>query len=109
MPASAAFGFGLFAMATNVTTLAIVVAAAKEVAASGQGVPTRLAALAVLLVFACVPAWTPVVVAEWPRGIEVLNGARDRGSRYAWPLLVGVLFVAGAYFTVRGVVRLVGA
>lgn len=108
MPASAAFGFGVFSMATNVTTLAIVIAAAKEVAASGQGVSTRVGSLVVLLFLACLPAWSPVVLAALPRGIELLNGVRERGGRYTRQALVVVLLAVGAFFAVRGVLRLSG-
>lgn len=108
MPASAAFGFGLFSMATNFTTLPIVVVAAKEIAASGQAVTTRLAAMVLLLFLACVPAWSPVVVTAWPRGTAFLNGVRDLASRYAKEVLIGVLFAVGAFSTVRGVLRLLG-
>lgn len=109
MPASAAFGFGLFSMATNFTTLPILVAGAKEVTASGQAVSARLGAMAVLLVLACLPAWSPVaVVAASSRGIEFLNRVRDLTNRYAKQVLIGVLFAAGAFLTVRGVFRLAG-
>ncbi len=104
----AAFGFGVFSMGTNLTTLAIVIAAAKEVAASGLADSTRVGALVVLLFLAELPAWSPVVVATLPRGIELLNGVRTRGSKYATQALVAVLVGAGAFLAVRGVLRLSG-
>lgn len=105
---SAALGFGAFSMVTNVTTLAIVVAAAKEVAASGQAVSIRMGALGLLLLLACLPAWSPVAVTALPQGTELLDRARERGSRYAKQAVVLVLLSAGAFFAVRGVLRLIG-
>ena len=58
----AALAFGVGAMATNVTTLALVVPAAKEIAASDLGVPGRAVVVVVLVALASAPAWVPVAL-----------------------------------------------
>lgn len=104
---SAAFGFGVFSMATNPTTLVVVVAAAKEVAASGQGAVARAGALTLVTVLACLPAWAPIVAAARPRGVAVMRKVRDGLARHQRQVLAAVLVVVGALLAGRGVLRLV--
>ncbi|HSE09805.1 MAG TPA: GAP family protein [Nocardioidaceae bacterium] len=105
----AAFGFGAFAMATNVTTLALVVAATREVAASPVATWQRLLASALIVVLACLPAWGPIALAASAphtadKVLEELDGLLRRYGR----LLVLLLVAAGGVFLlVRGVIRLI--
>jgi hypothetical protein len=106
-----ALGFGVFSMATNFTTLALVVPATKEIAASNLDLAGRTVAAAVLVVLASTPAWLPVALtAAAPGATErALLGISDlieqRGR------LLTVLFVAGLglFLGVRGILRLLGA
>ena len=74
-----ALGFGVVSMATNVTTLAIVVVAVKEVTASGDPVLDRAPALALLVVLASAPAWLPVLV-TLPRGAPAASSSPSTTS-----------------------------
>nr|WP_237448540.1 GAP family protein [Nocardioides flavescens] len=109
MRPSATYGYGLFSMATNLTTLSLLVPAAKEVAAADADVLAKVVAAVVLVAFACVPTWLPLaVMSAAPRSGErllaALQGAIERHGRAA---LVLVLAAAGVYLLLRGIVRLV--
>ncbi|QBR90915.1 GAP family protein [Nocardioides euryhalodurans] len=105
-----AFAFGAFSMATNVTTLALVVPAAKEIAASPLAVWEHVTAALLLVGVVCLPAWGPVAltsVAPGPasRLLARMQRLIDRHGR----LLVTLLIVAaGGFFVVRGILRLAG-
>lgn len=103
-------GFGIVAMATNVSTLALVVPGAKAIAASDVHVPGRAVAVAVLVVLASIPAWLPVAltaVAPGPadRGLRWLGDLLDRHGRTIMLVVVGGL---GLVLAVRGIIRLAG-
>jgi Sap, sulfolipid-1-addressing protein len=106
-----ALGFGVFSMATNFTTLALVVPAAKEIASSNLDLAARGVVIAVLVVLASTPAWLPVALTA------VAPGAAARGLLAIGDLieqrgrLLTVLFVAGLglLLVVRGILRLLGA
>jgi hypothetical protein len=106
----AALAFGVAAMATNVTTLAPVVPAAKEIAAGDLGLPGRAAAVVVLVGLASAPAWVPVAltaVAPGPaeRALRAVAGLiRRRGRRLA----VWLLAALGVLLDLRGLLRLLG-
>jgi hypothetical protein len=102
--------FGVVSMATNVTTLALVVPAAKEIAASDLGPAGRAVVLAVLVALAAIPAWSPLALTEIApgpagRGLRALAGLISRRGRL---LTVACLAGFGALLVVRGVVRLLG-
>jgi Sap, sulfolipid-1-addressing protein len=106
-----AVGFGVFSMATNFTTLALVVPAAKEIASSSLYPAGRAAVVAVLVVLASAPAWLPVALAAVApgaaeRGLLALGDLIERRGR-----LLTVLFLAGLglLLVVRGILRLLGA
>ena len=105
---AAALGFGAFSMSTNVTTLALVVPAAKEIAAASVPTWGRLLAAALLVALACLPAWGPVVlVAAAPTAAgRLLGRVEDLLHRHG--RLLAVLLVAGAglFLVGRGVIRL---
>jgi hypothetical protein len=106
----AALGFGAFSMATNITTLALVLPAAKEVAASHAGLAARTVAITMLVMLASVPAWSPVLltaIAPGPaeRGLRALAGLIAQRGR---AIAVGCLAGFGVLLVIRGVVRLAG-
>lgn len=108
--ARAALGFGVFSMATNFTTLALVAPAAKEIGASGIPAPEGVADAAVLVALASLPAWAPVALtaAAPAAGARVLGAVNAGIERYGRRLTVALLAGAGAFFVVRGIVRLAG-
>jgi threonine/homoserine/homoserine lactone efflux protein len=110
MSPPAAFGFGVFSMATNVTTLALVAPAAKEIAASDVAAWEGVVAAALLVSLGCVPAWAPVVlVAVAP---QTAGGLLDRLElliqRHGRLLVVVLIAAAGVFLLVRGAARLTG-
>jgi hypothetical protein len=106
----AAFGFGVFSMVTDFTTLAIVVVAARDIAAASWGTAVTLVAVLLLVALASAPAWAPVVVSVLPspsarRALSAVSTFFDRQGRR---LAVVVLDLVGVVLVVRGVLRLVG-
>lgn len=103
-------GFGVFSMATNFKTLALVVPAAKEIASSDLELAGRAVVIAVLVMLASMPAWLPVALTA------VAPGAAERGllaigdliERRGLLLTVLVLAALGLLLVVRGIVRLLG-
>ena len=105
----AAFPFGVFSMATNVTTLALLVPAAKEIATAEVSLAGRIALVLVVVTLTSIPAWVPVLstkLAPAPAQ-RVLTVVDDVIARHGRTGVVAVLGVAGVFFAVRGVVRLV--
>ncbi|NHA69187.1 GAP family protein [Phycicoccus flavus] len=104
----AAFGFGVFSMATNFTTLALVLAAAKDVAASGWPALGVAVAALVLVAFGCVPAWVPVAlqVAAPTSGARVLGTLSQALSAHGRLVVTVLLVAAGVLFVVKGLVHL---
>ena len=105
-----AFAFGVFAMATNVTTLALIAPAAKEISRTGVEVAPEAVLVLVLVGLVSMPAWVPVVVtrvAPGPsqRGLTALHDQIARRRRW---LGVGLLSAAGLFFIGRGLIRLLG-
>ena len=108
--ARAAFPFGIFSMATNFTTLALMLPAAKEISTADVDVPARALLVLVVVVLAAIPAWMPVALvriapAPGARVLAVIEGAIDRHGRTGVVLLLGA---GGLFFAVRGIVRLPG-
>lgn len=106
----AAFAFGAFSMATNVTTLALVLPAAKEIAASHVPTWGGLVAAVLLVALADLPAWGPVALESAApttahRLLTLLDRLVHRHGRVLVALLVAA---AGAFLVTRGVARLVG-
>lgn len=105
---AAALGFGVFSMGTNVTTLALVVPAAKEIAAASVPTGGRLLAAALLVALACLPAWGPVLlVAAAPTAAgRFLGRVEDLFHRHGRLLAVLLVGGAGLFLVGRGVIRL---
>ncbi len=108
MSPPAAYAFGVFSMATNVTTLALVVPAAKEIAASQVALWEGVVAAALLVAAGCVPAWGPVALVT--AAPETAGGVLDRFEtfiqRHGRMLVALLVAAAGVFLVVRGVVRL---
>lgn len=106
----AAYAFGVFSMATNITTLALVVPAAKEIGSSAVAAWEGVVAAALLVTVACVPAWGPVAlvsVAPDTAG-SVLDRVESLIHRHGRLLVVLLIAAAAAFLLVRGIVRLAG-
>ena len=71
----AALAFGVISMATNVTTLALAVPAAKEIAASDLGLASRGVLVVALVMLASTPAWSPLALTQ------LVPGPAERGLR----------------------------
>ncbi len=105
-----ALGFGVFSMATNFTTLAVMLPVAKEISASDLSGLARVVVVAVVVVLAALPAWLPValtVVAPGPtsRGLQRLADLIDRRGRL---IVVLLLLGAGLFLVGRGLVHVLG-
>jgi hypothetical protein len=107
---AAAFTFGIVAMATDVTSLALVLPAAKEIAAGLLEVWERAVAGLLLVVLACLSAWAPVALASVApsaatRLLDALQRLIDRHGR---TIVVALLGAAGLFFLARGALGLAG-
>lgn len=104
----AAYLFGTVSMATNFTTLALIIPASKEIAASGVELGGRAVAAVVLVVLASIPVWLPLALtalAPGPalRGLDAFGALIQRSGRLATVILVALV---GAFMVVRGAARL---
>jgi hypothetical protein len=106
-----ALGFGVFSMATNLTTLALVVPAAKEIAASDLVLAGRAVTIAVLVVLASIPAWLPLALtAAAPEpAARVLTAMGDVITNHGRRLSVMLVACFGLLLVLRGVLRVLGA
>ncbi|WP_030483508.1 GAP family protein [Nocardioides aequoreus] len=109
MSPSRAFGFGAFSMATNVTSLALVVPAAKEIASSDLATASCVVAAVLLVGVVCLPAWGPVAATALAPAVaeRVLTRLHDLIDQHGRTLVVLLVAAAGTFLVVRGVVRLV--
>ncbi len=102
--AGQAFGFGAFSMATNFTTLAILVPGSKMIAAAGLVFPERVLLVLVLASMVTTPAWLPLALARVApgaaeRGLTGLgNLIQSHGRRLTVLLLAGL----GLFLVLRG-------
>lgn len=106
----AAFPFGAFSMATNFTTLALVLPAAKEISVSEAGTAGRAVLVAVLVALAAIPAWVPVLLTRLAPGPgqRVLTAISDFIARHGRATAAILVLVAGLFFSARGIERLLG-
>ena len=109
-PARGAFAFGAFSMATNVTTLALIAPAAKEISRSDGEIAGQAVLILVLVALVSMPAWVPVVLTRVAPGPSRrgLTAVRDQIARRGRGFTVGLLSAAGLFFIGRGLVRLLG-
>lgn len=105
-----ALAFGMFSMATNFTTLALAVPAAKEIAASQIEDAERAIVALVFILLASIPAWMPLALTRLApqTGERALtsfgNFIQRNGRRASVVLLAGF----GSYMLLRGIIRLAG-
>ena len=105
-----ALAVGAFSMTTNFTTLALMIPAAKMIAASGEILPARALLVAVLVVLASTPAWLPVVLVGLAPGPaeSFLDGVGSFIERRGRTLVVVAIALLGAFLLVRGAVHYAG-
>jgi len=108
--ARAAFPFGMFSMATNVTTVALIAAAAKEISRTDTRIAVATLLVLVLVGLVTTPAWVPVVLTRIAPGPSERGfaAAREQIARRGRVVTVGLLGVAGLFFIGRGLLRLLG-
>ena len=108
--ARAALSFGVFSMATNVTTLALIAAAAKEISRTDVAIAAEAVLVLVLVGLVSMPAWVPVVLTRVAPGPSQrgLTAVRDQIARRGRGFTVGLLSAAGLFFVGRGLIRLLG-
>jgi threonine/homoserine/homoserine lactone efflux protein len=108
--ARGSFAFGVFAMATNVTTLALLAPAAKEISRAGGEIATVALLVVVLVALVSMPAWVPVVLTRVAPGPsqQGLAAVRDQVARRGRGFTVALLSAAGLFFVGRGLIRLLG-
>jgi len=108
--ARGSFAFGVFAMATNVTTLALLAPAAKEISRAGGEIATGALLVVVLVALVSMPAWVPVVLTRVAPGPSQhgLAAVRDQVVRRGRGFTVALLIAAGLFFVGRGLIRLLG-
>jgi threonine/homoserine/homoserine lactone efflux protein len=108
--ARAAFPFGVFSMATNVTTLALIAAAAKEISRTDAEIATVVVLVLVLVGLVTTPAWVPVALTRVAPGPSQSAFAvlREQIARRGRVVTVGLLSAAGLFFIGRGLIRMLG-
>ena len=108
--ARAAFAFGVFAMATNFTTLALIAPAAKEISRADVEIAAEAVLVLVLVGLVSMPAWVPVALTRVAPGPSQrgLAAVRDQIARRGRGFTVGLLSAAGLFFIGRGLIRLLG-
>ena len=108
--ARAAFAFGVFAMATNFTTLALIAPAAKEISRTDAEIAAATVLVLVLVGLVSMPAWVPVALTRVAPGPTQhgLAAVRDQIARRGRGFTVGLLSAAGLFFIARGLLRLLG-
>jgi threonine/homoserine/homoserine lactone efflux protein len=110
LDARAAYIFGTVSMATNFTTLALIIPASKEIAASQVELAGRVVVALLLVALASIPVWLPLALtalAPGPalRGLNAFGDFIERRGREATVVLVALI---GIFLVVRGAVRLIG-
>ena len=108
--ARAAFPFGVFSMATNFTTLALIAAAAKEISRTDAEIAAAGVLVLVLVALVTTPAWVPVAltrVAPDPSE-RAFAALREQIARRGRVIIVGLLSAAGLFFIGRGLIRMLG-
>jgi threonine/homoserine/homoserine lactone efflux protein len=108
--ARAAFPFGVFSMATNFTTVALIAAAAKEISRTDTQIAPAAVLVLVLVVLVTAPAWVPVALTRIAPGPSQLGlaAARQQIARRGRVVTVALLSSAGLFIIGRGLLRLLG-
>jgi uncharacterized membrane protein YbhN (UPF0104 family) len=108
--ARGAFAFGVFSMATNVTTLALIAPAAKEISRADVEIAAEAALVVLLVGLVSMPAWVPLVLTRVAPGPSRrgLAAVREQVARRGRGFTIGLLSAAGLFFIGRGLIRLLG-
>lgn len=103
-----AFAFGIFSMATNLTTLALVLPAAKIIADAGLDYPERLVLEILLALIAAVPAWLPLALTRVSpgRARHALDWIDQTIERHGKKLVAVSLLVLGGFLLLKGIIGL---
>ncbi|MBJ7354384.1 MAG: GAP family protein [Thermoleophilaceae bacterium] len=107
--ARAAYIFGTVSMATNFTTLALIIPASKEIAASHVDFAERVIVAVILVVLASIPVWLPLALTAIAPGpaLRGLNAFGDFIQRRGHAATITLVAIIGIVLLVRGVLRLV--
>lgn len=102
------FAFGIFSMVTNVTSLVLAAAAAKEVAAADLAWWETVPVATVLVVTVGLPAWGPIAfaLAAPRRASKILRSLVSGFHHHERVIVVTLTTGAGVWLLVRGLVRL---
>ena len=100
----AALGFGVFSMATNFTSLAVLLPAAKDVAAEATNLFVRMAMVLVLVVLTTMPAWVPLAATAVAPGTakRALDHLSTLISQYGKRIAVVLIGALGIVLVARG-------
>lgn len=103
-----AFAFGIFSMATNLTTLALVLPAAKIIADAGLDYPERLVLEILLALIAAVPAWLPLALTRVSpgRARHALDWIDQTIEKHGKKLVAVALLVLGGFLLLKGIIGL---
>lgn len=98
------FGFGGFSMGTDFTTLALVVAAAKDIATKGVGFAGSAVAVLLVLLLAALPAWLPLAfdLAAPRTGQRVLGRIAAQFTQHGRLIATLIMLAVGVLLLVRG-------
>ena len=108
--ARAAFPFGVFSMATNVTTLALLAAAAREISRADAEIAAVAVLVLVLVGLVTTPVWLPLALTRAAPGSSqrAFAALREQIARRGRVVTVGLLSAAGLFFIGRGLIRVLG-
>jgi threonine/homoserine/homoserine lactone efflux protein len=108
--ARAAFPFGVFSMATNVTTLALLAAAAREISRADAEIAAVAVLVLVLVGLVTTPVWVPLALTRAAPGSSqrAFAALREQIARRGRVVTVGLLSAAGLFFIGRGLIRVLG-
>lgn len=103
-----AFAFGIFSMVTNLTTLALVLPAAKIIADAGLDYPERLVLEILLALIAAVPAWLPLALTRVSpgRARHALDWIDQTIEKHGKKLVAVALLVLGGFLLLKGIIGL---
>ena len=97
-------------MATNITTLALMAPAVKEISRADVEIAAEAVLVLVLVSLVSMPAWVPVALTRVAPGPSQrgLAAVRDLIARRSRTFTVVVLSAAGLFFIGRGLIELLG-
>lgn len=98
------FGWGVFGMATNFTTLPLFVAACQRVGASGQPFVVQVLVLAGVIVVTLAPMLLPMALLRWaPQRLSFGPGARATVGRWTRRASITACFVGAGILALHAI------